>query len=175
MLKTGKHTIGAWTAVWQNSAFLLIINIDTSLGAIPLGVNDLVMIFPVLLAAGFYLYVSLMLEMLHIRGAFRIHSQQLDPRLFSNAYIALIAPLWIDPLGTTRQWLPRLLILFLPAIVLSYYSDFSIASKDTPSLLVAVLCISYFFIFSHNVFRFMPSSEAVCVIHQSCSLRVTSM
>jgi hypothetical protein len=92
-------------------------NIDTPLGAIPLGVNDLVMIFPVLLAAGFYLYVSLLLEALHIRGAYRKHSQQLDPRMFSNAHIALIAPLWIDHLGNIRQWLPRLFILFLPAIV----------------------------------------------------------
>lgn len=92
-------------------------NVNTPLGAVPIGLNDVVMVFPVLLAAGFYLCISLYFDSLKLRGAFHEVSRALDPELFDDHYVTLVAPLWIDPLKPLVHRILRTLILFLPAFV----------------------------------------------------------
>lgn len=92
-------------------------NINTPLGALPIGLNDFVMVFPLLLAAGFYLCVSLFFDSLRLRRSFHRISRSLNPEIFSDEYVALVAPLWIDPVKGFGQSVLRTLILFLPAFV----------------------------------------------------------
>ena len=90
----------------------------TPFGELPVGLNDLILLFPVLLAAGFYLCASLFSETLQLRQVFHRLCRARDPghELFTSRHVGLIAPVWIDPLQPPTHRLVRSLILALPAL-----------------------------------------------------------
>jgi hypothetical protein len=92
-------------------------DISTPFGPLPIGVNDLIMIFPILLAVGFYVCVNSYCESLQIRQSFRDLRKSQDPRAFDDGYLAMIAPVWIDPLRAPRHRLIRMLVLVSPLVL----------------------------------------------------------
>lgn len=94
-------------------------SIDTPLGNLPVGLNDFVLLFPALLAAGFWLAASLLADTLQLRGVYHGLCRERDPnrRIFAARHIALVAPTWIDPLQRRSQRVSRWLALLLPAAI----------------------------------------------------------
>jgi hypothetical protein len=94
-------------------------DIQTPFGQLPIGLNELVLLFPVLLAAGFVLCASLFSESLKLRQEFHRLSRGRDPEgmFFDDERIALVAPVWVDPLQPSGHRVYRGAILALPLAV----------------------------------------------------------
>jgi hypothetical protein len=94
-------------------------DVQTPFGPLPVGLNDLVLLFPVLLAAGFLLLASLFSETLQLRQVFHRLCRAKDPEgeIFDRQHIALVAPVWVDPLQPKGHRAYRMAILALPAVV----------------------------------------------------------
>lgn len=94
-------------------------DIETPFGTLPVGLNELTLLFPVLLAAGFLLCASLFVESLMLRWEFHKLTRTTDPdgALMPDDRILLIAPLWIDPLQPPGHRIYRAAILGLPVLV----------------------------------------------------------
>ncbi len=94
-------------------------DVQTPFGQLPVGLNDLVLLFPVLLAAGFLLSASLFSETLQLRQVFHRLCRAKDPgaEIFDDAHIALVAPVWVDPLQARGHRAYRIAILALPVAV----------------------------------------------------------
>lgn len=92
--------------------------IETPFGTLPIGLNELTLLFPVLMAAGFMLCSSLFVESLLLRREFHGLTRATDPEgvVLPDERIALIAPLWIDPLQPRGHRIYRASILALPVI-----------------------------------------------------------
>jgi hypothetical protein len=72
--------------------------IDTPFGKLPVGLNEAILGFPVLIAIGFLLCMRQLAETARLRRAFAALYRRRDPegRLLTHQQIALIAPLWLD-------------------------------------------------------------------------------
>jgi hypothetical protein len=72
--------------------------IDTPFGKLPVGLNEAILGFPVLIAIGFLLCMRQLAETARLRRAFAALYRRRDPegRLLTQQQIALIAPLWLD-------------------------------------------------------------------------------
>ena len=90
--------------------------IQTPFGPLPIGLNELVLLFPVLLAGGFVMCASLLADCLQLRREYHRLARLKDPegRLVDDARIALAAPVWIDPLHPPLHRVYRVAILVLP-------------------------------------------------------------
>ncbi|MGH6922136.1 MAG: hypothetical protein ACRED5_00050 [Propylenella sp.] len=97
-------------------------DIETPFGKLPVGLNDLMLIFPILLAAGVLRLAHLQSETMEIRRVYHNLSHGVDParEVLNDAHIALVAPLWIDPLRPIHRQILGLAILALPAVVFPY-------------------------------------------------------
>ncbi|MCI0699131.1 hypothetical protein L0337_44905 [candidate division KSB1 bacterium] len=90
--------------------------IESPLGKLPVGLNESILIFPLVLAIGFWLYASSFYETAKLRRAFHDFYLQKDPQqiILTDQQIALIAPLWMDPINTEQNWKLKLAVLLLP-------------------------------------------------------------
>ncbi len=93
-------------------------DIETPFGTLPVGINELVLLFPVLVAAGFMLMAALYVESLELRQEYRLLTRLTDPggEILPDRRVALIAPLWIDPLKPLSHRAYRGFILGLPVL-----------------------------------------------------------
>jgi hypothetical protein len=93
--------------------------IEFPLGKLPIGLNESVAIFPALVAVGFGVCASLLREAVRLRGALHRLYQQKDPgrAVLTDRQIALVAPLWIDPVDPDQSRTRQLLILLSPLVV----------------------------------------------------------
>lgn len=91
-------------------------NIQTPFGPLPIGLNELVLLFPVLLAGGFVLCASLFADSLELRREYHRLARLKDPGggVLDDARIGLAAPVWIDPLQPPLHRIYRAAILALP-------------------------------------------------------------
>lgn len=91
-------------------------DIQTPFGMLPVGLNELTLLFPVLLAAGFMLCTSLFVESLMLRREYHRLTRATDPEgaVMPDQRVALIAPLWIDPLQPVGNRIYRAVIMALP-------------------------------------------------------------
>ena len=94
-------------------------DIQTPFGPLPIGLNEMVLLFPVLLAAGFVLCASLSSESLTLRQEFHRLSRERDPEgmFFDDERIALVAPVWVDPQRPWGHRVYRAAVLALPVAV----------------------------------------------------------
>ena len=93
--------------------------ISTPFGELPVGLNELVLLFPLLLAAGFLASGSALADTLRLRHAYHKLCWRQDPEqsVFTREHIALVAPLWMDPLDPPRRRLLARVILAVPALL----------------------------------------------------------
>lgn len=95
--------------------------INTPFGELPLGLNDLVLIFPALLAFGFLSCTSILSESMQLRQVFRKLCHAKDPTrdVLTDKHIALMAPLWVDPLDRKKVRVVKLILLAMPTVIFS--------------------------------------------------------
>lgn len=93
--------------------------IEFPFGKLPVGLTESIAIFPILLAIGFFVVASQLRETIQLRKNFHQLYQRKDPTksVVDNQQIALIAPLWIDPMDTHKQKLIRFTILSVPFLL----------------------------------------------------------
>jgi hypothetical protein len=93
--------------------------IEFPLGKLPIGLIESVAVFPLLIAIGFAISVSGLVETLRLRKAFQILYQQKDPgrTILTDEQISLITPLWIDPLSPVQNRIVRFAVLSIPFVV----------------------------------------------------------
>ena len=103
----------------QNQIESRLSQVELPLGKLPIGLIESVAVFPVLIAIGFAICTSGMLQTLRLRRVFHTIYQQKDPSRtkITDNHIALIAPLWIDPIGHNQNQIIRLILILLPFIV----------------------------------------------------------
>lgn len=103
-------------------------------GKLPIKLDDAVMIFPILLAIGFVIDIHLLCRSIYLRKNFHDLYRRKDPNqtTLRDRDIALIAPLWIDPLDSKVNQIIRFIIILIPFIIfifawylISYYLIFS--------------------------------------------------
>jgi predicted nucleic acid-binding Zn-ribbon protein len=93
--------------------------IEFPLGKLPIGLIEAVAVFPLLIAIGFAISVSGLVETLRLRKAFQIFYQQKDPgrTILTDVQIALITPLFIDPTSPFQNRIVRFSVLSIPLVV----------------------------------------------------------
>jgi hypothetical protein len=89
-------------------------DIETPFGPLPVGVNDLIMLFPILLAAGFRLTMSLAAEALELRQSYFGLARAGAPDFFTEKYVAMTAPVWVDPFRPRMERITHTAILAMP-------------------------------------------------------------
>jgi hypothetical protein len=106
---------------------------ESPLGKVPLGFNETIAVFPLLIAIGIFIFSFLLRQVMCIRIQLKRNYGMGDPRRLtkSDRYVSFLGPLWVDPTNL-KQRRERLLlaILFIPFISLFVAS------------LVLVICVS---------------------------------
>ncbi len=99
-------------------------------GTLPIGLNEAVLAFPVIIAVGVLLYGYTLAELIHLRKAYHLVMRNQNPADVQqiDGRINLVLPVWIDPMGEKNRNRRRTAILFLPvlayclALILTVYS-----------------------------------------------------
>ena len=73
-------------------------DIDTPIGTLPVGLDQVILLFPVLLGAGSYLLAAMFCETIRTRELLRgLYASKTGTVSVTARQAALIAPLWLDP------------------------------------------------------------------------------
>jgi hypothetical protein len=93
--------------------------IDTPFGRLPVGLNEAILGFPVLIAIGFLICMRQLADTASLRSAFAALYRSRDPqgRLLTDRQIALIAPLWLDADVPGRPRALPVLVLAAPFVI----------------------------------------------------------
>jgi hypothetical protein len=93
--------------------------IEFPLGKIPIGLNESIAVFPLLIAIGFLVSLSLYSDTARLRRKLHGLYNLKDPgkTVFTDEQISLIAPLWIDPLNPAKSQIKKLLLFLIPFII----------------------------------------------------------
>ncbi|MGI8834576.1 MAG: hypothetical protein ACR2IS_18325, partial [Nitrososphaeraceae archaeon] len=94
--------------------------IDITLGKIPLGFNEVIAMFPMLLAIGFLVYSFLLTQVMRLRIELKNKYQSGDPFGITKVdhFISFLGSLWIDPLAAKNEQRLWLTVLFAPFVLL---------------------------------------------------------
>ena len=94
-------------------------NISTPLGVIPIGLNDLVLLFPVVLFLGLVVYLSQYNKVLMLREMYKKLVQEYDSEhnIYTDKHISIIAELWVDNSQPVTQYLLRWIGLVIPVLL----------------------------------------------------------
>jgi len=92
---------------------------DSPFGKLPLGVLEGVHLFPILLTIGFLICTAMLTELAGLRAALGGAYRERDPDgvVLTPRNVALLAPLWVDPLGPAAQRRIRTLVLLAPMVI----------------------------------------------------------
>ena len=94
-------------------------DIESPLGKLPIGLVESILVFPVVLAVAFVACVFMHCETVRLRQSFHRLYQARDPArtILTDAEVALVAPLWVDPMGPKQYRTARIALLLLPVAV----------------------------------------------------------
>jgi len=92
---------------------------DSPFGKLPLGVLEGVHLFPILLTIGFLICTAMLTELAGLRAVLESAYRERDPdgAVLTPRNVALLAPLWVDPLGPASQRRVRTLVLVAPMVI----------------------------------------------------------
>ena len=91
--------------------------IETPFGTLPINIEDLIILLPLLLAISYLQCVLLLEDTSKIRKEYKHFRTPIDDGDLDNRYISMIAPLWIDPFHNSRQRQLRALLICLPSCI----------------------------------------------------------
>lgn len=107
-------------------------------GKLPVGLNESVLVFPVLLAVGFLILMGRFCDTLRLRSVLRALAQEIDPQgtVWNDSSVALIVPLWFDPLDAVQnqsvRWIGLLapVVAFIAATAMSWSISTTFLTED---------------------------------------------
>lgn len=75
--------------------------LESPVGRLPVGLVEAIALFPLVTAVGFLLVGASLERARRLRAALRAHAASLDPgrAVLTDAQVALVAPVWLDPLA----------------------------------------------------------------------------
>ncbi len=94
--------------------------VEFPFGKIPIGINELVAIFPLTLAIGFAIYSYLIGDTIRSRKVIHNYYDETNKKLDElklNRKVSSIAPLWIDPVNYNKYISLNFLIIFIPFVI----------------------------------------------------------
>lgn len=93
--------------------------IEFPFGKLPIGLNESIAVFPIILAIGFLMLAMLLRDTIQLRKSFHLLYQRKDPnkQILTDEQIMLIAPVWLDPLKPGRKNFISLIILSIPFLI----------------------------------------------------------
>jgi len=93
---------------------------ESPIGKIPLRINEVIAMFPMLLAIGFLVFSFLLTQVMRLRIELKNKYQSEDPFGITKVdhFISFLGPLWIDPLAAKNEQRLRLTVLFAPFVLL---------------------------------------------------------
>lgn len=99
--------------------------IETPIGKLPFGITESVMLFPLSLGIGFLICSSLLNDVIALRKEFHERCRKYDPnqKILTDKKVAIVAPLWIDPVSSIQNKTLKIITISLPffIFVLSWY------------------------------------------------------
>jgi hypothetical protein len=114
----------------QNEIIDRLQHIQLPIGEIPLGVDESIAAYPLIMSGGLLILALNLLETMNVRKAFHLLSLKRDPdkKVFTNQQIGLSLPLWIDPLSSRMMQVVKYIVLLIPFIffILSCYIIFTL-------------------------------------------------
>jgi hypothetical protein len=95
---------------------------ETPLGALPVGVRELVFLYPTILGVAYLLCLSAFLRMVTLRQAFYDLSARFAEGELSaeSAYLALTMALWYDPLRPAWRQAGRVILAIVPLLFMAW-------------------------------------------------------
>lgn len=93
-------------------------NVQTPFGTLPVGLNEALLVFPILIAAGLMICCYILAEVIRLRREYHLetYKQFPDDTEEIDGGIKLVAPIWIDPYGEKSTNWGRLTLLCLPVL-----------------------------------------------------------
>ncbi|HHT9124211.1 MAG TPA: hypothetical protein ACFYD6_00160 [Candidatus Brocadiia bacterium] len=93
-------------------------SIESPLGKFPVGLNESVLVFPIVLAIWFLFCTSFFCEAIRLRKVFHDLYQKKDPEktILTDSQVTLVAPLWIDPANLKQNKTLKLMVLLTPFV-----------------------------------------------------------
>jgi hypothetical protein len=93
-------------------------DVETPFGHLPVGFNEALLGFPILLAVGFAICAAQLAEATRLRRSFQKLYQMEDPgrTVLTDPQVALIAPTWVDPAGEAHGAPLRVVLLLAPLV-----------------------------------------------------------
>ena len=102
----------------ENETAIRLKEIEFPFGKIPIGINESISLFPIVLSFGFLIYASLFVDTALLRKYYHKHRLNgLEEKKKLEEKIALIAPLWVDSLTSLSSRITKLIILLSPLII----------------------------------------------------------
>jgi hypothetical protein len=135
--------------------------ISTPLGELPIGLDELILIFPALLASGFLLCAAILIEMIQLRRVFWDLCRRKDAaqEVLSDRYVTLVAPLWLDPAEPKLRRTAKFAAFALPfwvfviAIALLFYNRLLLDNfPESARLSIGIYLIIYVLSFGAFVY-----------------------
>ncbi len=123
--------------------------IEFPFGKLPIGLDESVSLFPMILAIGFLICAGLLRDAIVLRDNFHRLYQQRDPKqnILTAEQIALIAPLWLDPVSSSRKQTGQFLLLATPFLIFLISSVLILNSWSiAPSILFAGDFFRWFYV-----------------------------
>lgn len=123
--------------------------IEFPFGKLPIGLDESVSLFPIILAIGFIICAGLLRDAIVLRDNFHRLYQQRDSnqKILTAEQIALIAPLWLDPVSSSRKQVGQFLLLATPFLIFLISSVLILNSWSiSPSILFAGDFFRWFYV-----------------------------
>jgi hypothetical protein len=93
-------------------------SVRTPFGPIPVGLNEAILAFPVLVAAGIFIYLFTLVDLMRLRKTYQQQTREQYPETAEKIRddMMLIAPLWLDPTESRGTVVRHLIYLCLPGL-----------------------------------------------------------
>ena len=126
---------------------------------LPIKLDDAIMVFPISLAVGFLVCINLLCNAIHLRKNFHsayLKKNPMQMKLKDKEEIALITPLWIDPLNSKLNQMIRFTILLTPFaifILVWYLIIYYLIASESDTSISLSLESTYNWISYHQIRR----------------------
>jgi hypothetical protein len=107
---------------------------NSPLGTLPVGFNELVLVFPIALAGGFFVCISSFLDAMNIRRELQHFYRHSADYSTDDQQISSTSPLWLDPLKPEQNKIIRFTVLVIPFLIFVTSCLLIVYSWITPNM-----------------------------------------